>query len=126
MDANRLEVNGLAKLTLLDRHSEENRRNMVAACAIVFVPCHNQKAIVRFDKLDIGAKIILSQVSACEMVPSCMSSLRFGMTKEIVGKVVKLLGKLVKGWLLALGTLEKSTHGLCLRISAGSADSGSG
>jgi hypothetical protein len=37
------------------------------------------------------------------------------MTKEIVGKVVKLVGKLVKGWLLALGTLEKSTHGLCLR-----------
>jgi hypothetical protein len=59
VDANRLEVNGLAKLTLLDRHSEEDRRNMVAACAIVFVPCHNQKAIVRFDKLDIGAKIIL-------------------------------------------------------------------
>jgi len=32
---------------------------MVAVCAIVFVPCHNQQAIVRFDKLDIGAKIIL-------------------------------------------------------------------
>ena len=49
------------------------------------------------------------------VIGTCMSSLRFGMTKEIVGKVVKLVGKLVKGWLLALGTLEKSTHGLRLR-----------
>jgi len=86
VDANRLEVNGLAKLTLLDRHSE----------------------------------------ARCKMVPSCMSSLRFGMTKEIVGKVVKLVVKLVKGWLLALGTLEKFTHGCLARVSAGSADSGSG
>jgi hypothetical protein len=99
------------KLTLLDRHSEEDRSNMVAACAIVFVPCHNQQAIVRFDKLDIGAKIILK--------PGV--SLRDGAIMRVVieirndegdrGKVVKLVGKLVKGWLLALGTLEKSPTG---------------
>jgi len=88
---------------------------MVAACAIVFVPCHNQQAIVRFDKLDIGAKIILK--------PGV--SLRDGAIMHVVIEIRNDEGdrrqgsevsrKLVKGWLLALCTLEKSTHGLCLR-----------
>ena len=49
------------------------------------------------------------------MVPSCMSSLRFGMTNERVGSVVKSVGKLVKGWFALVATLVKLIHGECLR-----------
>src|SRR5712671_732366 len=49
------------------------------------------------------------------MVPSCMSSSRFGTTQEIVGRVAKLVGKEVKGLLSPDGTLEKSIQGACLR-----------
>lgn len=49
------------------------------------------------------------------MVPSCISSFRFGTTIEMVGKVVKSVGKLVNGRLSAVGTLEKFDQGLCLR-----------
>src|SRR5215469_11750524 len=52
------------------------------------------------------------------MVPSCMSSFRLGTTIEMVGRVVKSVGKLVNGRLLDVGTLEKSTQGLCLRAYA--------
>ena len=52
------------------------------------------------------------------MVPSCMSSLRFGMTKESVGRVVKSVGKLVNGWFAFVDTLVKLIHGLCLRAYA--------
>src|SRR5215469_702728 len=52
------------------------------------------------------------------MVPSCMSSLRLGTTKEMTGNVVKSVGKLVKGSLLFVGTLEKFTQGLCFRAYA--------
>lgn len=47
------------------------------------------------------------------MVPSCMSSNRFGVTKEIVGSVVKSVGKLVNGWLELVEILVKLTQGLC-------------
>src|ERR1700746_2511072 len=56
-----------------------------------------------------------SQASPWAMVPSCMSSRRSGITNETVGKVVKLAGKLVKGWFALAGTLVKLTHGTCLR-----------
>src|SRR5215472_16397150 len=52
------------------------------------------------------------------MVPSCISSFKLGTTMEMVGSVVKSVGKLVKGRLLVVGTLEKSTQGLCLRAYA--------
>src|SRR5215471_17830662 len=56
-----------------------------------------------------------SQVSPCAMVPSCMSSVRLGMTNDSVGRLVKSVGKLVKGWLALVGMLVKLTQGACLR-----------
>src|SRR5260221_11776139 len=52
------------------------------------------------------------------MVPSCMSSLRFGITKAMVGSVVKSVGKLVNGWFAAAATLVKLIHGACFRAYA--------
>src|SRR5215471_13035451 len=56
-----------------------------------------------------------SQVSPCAMVPSCMSSVRLGMTNDSVGRLVKSVGKLVKGWLALVGMMVKLTQGECLR-----------
>lgn len=47
------------------------------------------------------------------MVPSCISSFRFGSTIETVGRLVKSVGKLVNGWFDVAGTLVKFTHGAC-------------
>lgn len=52
------------------------------------------------------------------MVPSCMSSLRFGSTIEIVGSVVRSAGKLLKGRLEVAGTFVKLVHGACFRAYA--------
>lgn len=54
-------------------------------------------------------------MSPCAIVPSCISSLRLGMTKESVGRVVKSVGKLVNGWFAVVETLVKLIHGLCFR-----------
>src|SRR5215471_6656128 len=59
-----------------------------------------------------------SQVSPCAMVPSCMSSFRFGMTHDSVGRFVKSVGKAVKGWLAVVATFVKLIHGECLRAYA--------
>ncbi len=56
-----------------------------------------------------------SQVSPWAMVPSCMSSLRFGITMEMVGSVVKSVGKLLKGRLEVVGMFVKFTQGACFR-----------
>lgn len=44
-----------------------------------------------------------------------MSLFRFGITKEMVGRVVKSVGKLVNGWLALVATLVKFDQGLCFR-----------
>jgi len=41
--------------------------------------------------------LVRSQVSACPMVPSCMSLFRFGTTIDTVGRVAKSVGRLVNG-----------------------------
>lgn len=51
-------------------------------------------------------------------MPSCISSFRFGITKEMVGSVVKSVGKAVNGWFALLGMLLKLIHGECLRAYA--------
>src|SRR5258708_34872097 len=59
---------------------------------------------------------VWSQLSPCWMVPLCISSLRLGTTKEIVGNALKLpVGKLVKGKLSVGGISEKLNQALCLR-----------
>ena len=52
------------------------------------------------------------------MVPSCISSLRFGSMIETVGRLVKSVGKLVNGWFEVAGTLVKFTHGACFSAYA--------
>src|SRR5215471_6853955 len=52
------------------------------------------------------------------MVPSCMSSLRLGMTKESVGSVLRSVGKLVKGWFAVVATFVKLIQGECFRAYA--------
>ncbi len=47
--------------------------------------------------IDYAIRFVCSQLSACWMVPSCMSSSRFGITHATVGNFAKLVGKLVKG-----------------------------
>src|SRR5260370_9616957 len=49
------------------------------------------------------------------MVPSCMSSSRLGTTTEMVGRLLKLVGKLLNGLLSPDGTLGKSVQGACFR-----------
>src|SRR5437660_6817324 len=49
------------------------------------------------------------------MVPSCMSSSRFGMIHATVGNLEKVVGKLLNGWLSLARSFEKSVHGACLR-----------
>src|SRR5258708_29514211 len=44
-----------------------------------------------------------------------MSLSRSGITHDTVGRLAKLVGKLVSGLLFAAGTFEKSVHGACLR-----------
>src|ERR1700688_429459 len=44
-----------------------------------------------------------------------MSSSRSGITQEMVGRLLKVVGKLLKGLLSPEGTFEKSVHGACLR-----------
>src|SRR6266700_2715350 len=56
-----------------------------------------------------------SQESPWATDPSCMSSSRLGTTTDTVGRLAKLLGNSLNTRLSALGTLEKSDHGLCLR-----------
>ena len=100
---------------------------MVAVCAIVFVPCHNQQAIVRFDKLDIGAKIILK--------PGV--SLRDGAIMHVVIEIRNDEGdrrqgsevsrKTRKGLVAGAGHIgEIHPRVVLARVSAGSADTGSG
>src|SRR5258705_3358693 len=55
-----------------------------------------------------------AQASPVPTEQSCMSSQRFGTTKETVGRLSNEVGKLVYGWLAAAGTLSKSAQGLCL------------
>lgn len=52
------------------------------------------------------------------MVPSCISSFRFGSMIEIVGRLVKSVGKALNGWLEAAGTFVKFTQGACFSAYA--------
>jgi len=61
------------------------------------------------------------------VIGTCMSSLRFGMTKEIVGKVGEVSKKTRKGLVAGAGHIgEIHPRVVLARVSAGSADSGSG
>src|SRR5882762_4534157 len=71
-----------------------------------------------------ASRLFCRNVSPCAIVPSCMSSCRFGMTHDTVGSELKFAddGKFVNGWFEpagmwfaeVLGASWKFTHGLCL------------
>src|ERR1700757_537002 len=89
---------------------EESSSSQVTISRLLWVLAHFAYALM----------LLESQVSPCAMVPSCMSSFRFGITHETVGSEAKLdeLGKLVNGRLSEAGTLLKLVHGTCLRAYA--------
>lgn len=101
-------------------------KNLTKHCAIVFVPCHNQQAIIRFDKLDIGAKIILKQGSLRDgAIMHVVIGIRNDEGDRRQGNEVSR--KTRKGLVAGAGHIgEIHPRVVLARVSAGSADSGSG
>ena len=52
-------INGLCKLPLLDHGPNEDSRNLVVAGVVIFVPGHNQKAVVGLGKLHKAIDVLL-------------------------------------------------------------------
>src|SRR5882762_1822365 len=92
----------------------------IVAMWLVVVPwssshCTIRRLLLFLAHVAYAIRFVCSQLSACWMVPSCMSSSRFGITHATVGNFAKLVGKLVKGRLSPLWSLEKSVQGACFR-----------
>src|SRR6476661_9957519 len=62
-----------------------------------------------------AGRCALAQLSPAATPQSCMSSQRFGTTKETVGSFVRSVGSAEYGWLTEVGSAGKSAHGTCLR-----------
>src|ERR1700682_5434923 len=84
----------------------------IVAMWLVVVPwssshCTMRRLLLFFAHVTYAIRLVCSQLSACWMVPSCMSSCRFGTTHATVGNFAKLVGKRLKGLLSLLWSLEK-------------------
>lgn len=52
-------VDSLGELPLFHHGSNKDRRNLVAAGVVIFVPGHNQEAVVALRKLNIAVEVLL-------------------------------------------------------------------
>jgi len=52
-------IDGLGKLALFHHWPDKDRRNLVAACVVIFVPGNDQQAVVGLGELNVATEVLL-------------------------------------------------------------------